>query len=102
MGWTHSYAARVVPMFDGSSITRIRAYRPNGAIQIFTLVGSSWVGDADVPERLTATVSSGALVSATYRRADDTIEAYNEFGELTTITSPEGFVHGTWRCGHGI
>lgn len=92
VGWTHSYAAKVVPMFAGSSVTRIRAYRPNGAIQTFTLAGSTWVGDADVPERLTATVSSGALVSATYRRADDTVETYNEFGQLTTITSPEGFV----------
>ena len=91
VGWTHSYAARVVPMFVGSSVTRIRVYRPNGAIQTFNLVGSNWVGDADVPERLTATVSSGALVSATYRRADDTVETYNEFGQLTTITSPEGF-----------
>lgn len=92
VGWTHNYAAKVAPMLDGSAITRIRAYRPNGAIQTFTLVGGNWVGDADVPERLTATVSSGSLASATYRRADDTVEAYDQFGRLTSITSPEGFV----------
>lgn len=92
VGWTHSYAARVVPMLDGSTITRIRAYRPNGAIQTFTLIGSNWVPDSDVPEQLTATVSGGALVSASYVRADDTSEVYDEFGRLTTVTSPEGFI----------
>lgn len=91
VGWTHSYAAKVVPLLDGSAVTRLRAYRPNGAIQTFTLAGSSWVGDADVPERLIATVSGGSLVSATYKRADDFVEVYDEFGRLTSITSPEGF-----------
>ncbi|MEN4904276.1 DUF6531 domain-containing protein [Luteimonas sp. TWI1437] len=103
VGWTHSYAAKVVPLLDGSAVTRIRAYRPNGAIQTFTLVGGTWVGDADVPETLTATVSGGALVSATYRRADYTIESYDQFGRLTTITTREGFVQTlSYAAGSGV
>ncbi|WP_081770101.1 RHS repeat-associated core domain-containing protein [Luteimonas huabeiensis] len=103
VGWTHSYAARLVPLLNGSAVTRIRAYRPNGAIQTFTLVGSTWVGDADVPETLTATVSGGALVSATYRRADDTVESYDSLGRLTAITTPQGYAQTlSYAVGSGI
>jgi len=90
-GWTHNYAARLVPIVDGSGqITRIRAYRPNGAIQLFTYANGQWQGDADVPERLAVTLANGLLQSASYRRRDDRIETYNRHGRLTRIQNSDG------------
>lgn len=92
VGWRHSYQASLLTVLDGSgtSISRIRAYRPNGAIQTFAWNGSAWVGDADVPEQLVAVVNGRALVSATYTRADDTVEHYDASGRLVAITRRDG------------
>ena len=90
IGWTHSYQARLVPIVSGSTISRIRAYRPNGAIQTFSLSGGVWVGDADIPGRLNAVTSGNTLVSATYARSDDTVESYDDAGRLIAITRRDG------------
>jgi len=94
-GWTHNYSARLSPIPDSTGqITRIRAHRPNGAIQTFTLQGGQWQPDADVPERLTVTLTSeGQLQTATYHRRNDTLETYNPHGRLTTITNSDGHAH---------
>jgi len=94
-GWTHSYSARLSPIADSNgAITRIRAHRPNGAIQTFTLQNGQWLPDADVPERLTvALTADGSLQSASYHRRDDSVEGYNQHGRLTHITTFEGHTH---------
>jgi len=91
VGWTHNYAARLAPVVNSAgSVTRIRVYRPNGAIQTFQRQGNQWVGDADVPERLNATFSGGLLQSATYQRRDDSVETYDQHGRLTSIRTRDG------------
>jgi len=91
VGWTHNYAVRLSPIIGSNgSITRIRALRPNGAIQTFTLQNGQWTGDADVPERLSVTLANGLLQSATYRRRDDSVETYNQHGRLTRIQNSDG------------
>jgi len=93
IGWTHNYAAKLDPVTNATgSITRIRAHRPNGAIQTFSPINGEWTAGADVPERLTVILSAGSLVSATYRRADDSVETYDELGRLSSITSRDGLV----------
>ena len=92
VGWTHSYSARLVPgTIYGSAVDYIQAYRPNGSVQRFTYNGTQWVTDADLPERLTAVTSGLSLVSATYTRADDSVETYNGAGKLTEISRLDGF-----------
>ena len=91
VGWTHNYLARLVAVTDSAgNVVRLRARRPNGAIQVFTFNGTSWAGDADVPERLAATLSDGALASATYTTGDDTVETYDRLGRLVSIKRRDG------------
>ncbi len=89
IGWMHSYQARIEVVSSGG--VALRVFRPNGAIQKFTYNGAAWVGDADVPERLDAAMSGGALVSATYTHADDTVETYDSSGRLIEIRRRDGF-----------
>jgi len=90
-GWTHNYAARLLPIIGSNgAITRIRAHRPNGVIQTFTLQNGQWTGDADVPERLGAALANGLLQSASYRRRDDSVEHYNQHGRLVRIQNSDG------------
>lgn len=92
VGWTHSYAARVVAdTIYGTTLDYVQVYRPNGAVQLFMRSGSNWVTDADIPERLTVVASGLSLVSATYTRADDSVETYDAAGKLTEITRVNGF-----------
>jgi YD repeat-containing protein len=92
VGWTHSYGARLVPVFDTSGvIVGIKALRPNGAVQKFAIVGGSATQDPDVTERLTFTLSGGVLDTATYTDSDDTQETYNASGRLVSITRRDGF-----------
>lgn len=90
VGWTHSYQARLVPLLNGNEVTRIRAYRPNGAVQTFVRDGGAWVGDGDVPERLMVTLDGTTLVTARYIRSDDTVENYDAAGNLVTLTRRGG------------
>jgi len=92
VGWTHSYLGRLVPLSaNGTTVNRIRAYRPNGAIQTFTFNGTAWVTDADVPQKLNAVTSGLNIVTATYTRSDDSVESYDGNGRLVAITSRDGY-----------
>jgi len=94
-GWTHSYSARLSPIVNSTGqLVRIRVHRPNGAIQVFTQQAGQWQPDADVPERLSVTLSTeGQLQSATYQRRDDSVESYNQHGRLLSITNAAGHSH---------
>jgi len=90
-GWTHTWAARLESIPASGPVTRIRAHRPNGAIQTFTLANGQWLPDADVPERLSVTLNAdGLLQTASYRRRDDSVETYNQHGRLTRIKNSDG------------
>lgn len=104
IGWSHNYANRLEPVTDAAgSVVRLRAYRANGAIQTFRLVNGEWTAGSDVPERLTVILTGGSLASASYRRADDSVEAYNELGRLHSITSRDGLVQTlSYASGAGI
>jgi len=90
VGWTHNYMARLQAVGDGVVINRIRAYRPNGAIQTFACTGGTCTGDPDLPERLVAVISGNTLLSARYTRADETVETYDGEGKLIAITRRDG------------
>lgn len=90
VGWTHTYMARLQAVGDGVVINRIRAYRPNGAIQAFACSGGTCTGDPDMPERLVAVISGNTLLSATYTRADELVETYDGEGKLIAITRRDG------------
>jgi RHS repeat-associated protein len=94
IGWSHSYSGYITPVMDyvsgNPTVTAIRVFRPNGAVQKFVYNAGSWVGDADTPERLTAVVTGGYLTSATYTRTDDTVETYNADGRIMSITRRDG------------
>lgn len=92
VGWSHNYLSRVVvmPAISGSTINRAKVYRPNGAVQSFTLSGGVWTSDPDVKEKLFVTFSGPALNDATYVTADDTIENYDQLGRLASITNRDG------------
>jgi len=104
IGWSHNYATRLEPVTDAAgSVVRLRAHRANGAIQTFSLVNGEWTAGSDVPERLTVILTGGSLASASYRRADDSVEAYNELGRLHSITSHDGLVQTlSYASGAGI
>ena len=90
VGWTHNYMPRVQPVSDGVVIQRIRAYRPNGAIQTFACNGGTCTGDPDMPERLVAVISGNTLLSVSYTRADESVETYDGEGKLIAITRRDG------------
>ena len=95
IGWTHRYLAHlsILPPQGSSVLSEAVVYRPDGRIQRFNLVGSAWVSDADVSERLSVMLSgTGDYVRATYTTNDDEVEAYDQQGRLASITNRGGFV----------
>ena len=90
-GWSHSYGGFLSQIVNASNVVnKIRVYRANGAVQLFAFNGTAWVTDADTPERLAVNLSGGVLASATYTRADDTVETYNADGRLISIRRRDG------------
>jgi len=92
IGWTHTYLAAIYFMQAAGSttLTQAVAYRPNGTLLRFNLVGGVWTPDADVPERLSATIDGNGIPSATLTNPDDSVEKYDGIGRLTSITNRDG------------
>jgi len=79
-----------LPQSDSSGQSAV-VTRPDGKVQIFNLVGTQWVADADINERLTAHYAGGAMPSGwTYTTADRTVEQYDADGRLLSVTSAAG------------
>ncbi|MGB8379617.1 MAG: DUF6531 domain-containing protein, partial [Rhodanobacteraceae bacterium] len=106
VAWTHSYLGRiyVVPnaAVNGSTPAKAYVYRPNGRIQLFTRSGNTWISDADVPERLSVTLSGNDYYGATYTTTDDVVETYDTLGRLASRTDRNGYIQTlTYTTGSG-
>ena len=80
--WTHTYSRSL--LFTNS---KIWAYRADGRILTFSLSGSLWIGDGDMPEQLVSLGAGGWQLTT----ADDEVETYAPAtGKLTSITDRLG------------
>ena len=80
--WRHNYDRRLV-----GSVDAIGAFRDDGAIVKFERVGSGWVPDADVTDRLEELAEGGWKLTLS---AGDLVETYDASGKLLTITNRAG------------
>ncbi|HEY2344968.1 MAG TPA: phospholipase A2 [Xanthomonadaceae bacterium] len=92
VAWMHSYLASIyfMPATGASTTTQAVAYRPDGSILRFNLVGGVWTPDNDVAVRLSATIDGNGIPTATLTNTDDSVEKYDGIGRLTSITNRDG------------
>ena len=93
IGWTHAYLASVavMPTQNSGTMTEAVAYRPDGSIVFFNLVGGVWTADPDVALRLSVAIDGAGVPFATLTDTDDAVEHYDQLGRLVSITSRDGF-----------
>ncbi|MCU7937922.1 MAG: hypothetical protein KZQ64_04335 [gamma proteobacterium symbiont of Bathyaustriella thionipta] len=77
--WTHHYLGSLT---IGETI---QVHRPNGKILKFINNADTWLSDADIKETLTP-----VGLNWEYKTNNDTIETYNDVGQLQTITTRDG------------
>lgn len=78
-----------------AAVTGVSFVRPNGKSYSFGLVGSTWVGDGDVSDRVSATYATDGVTIAgwTYVTGNgDQTEQYDGNGNLLSVTSRSGAV----------
>src|SRR5579885_1851182 len=86
LGWMHNYAMSV-----NSNTNYALVSRPDGKAYGFNLVGSSWTPDADVSDKLIQLTSGGVVTGWQYSNAsDDSLEVYDQYGNLSSITYRDG------------
>ena len=87
-GWHDTWSRSVSgPVAGVVSVTR-----EDGRVDTFTQSGSVYVADADVTSVLTAVMSGMTQIGWKLVRADDSAEAYNMSGQLTSVTTRSGLV----------
>jgi YD repeat-containing protein len=87
-GWTHNFSAHQAISPSGKSITMARY---DGKIFVFKYVGSSWLPDTDISDRLDELKDSASVrIGWRYTTADNSIETYNVTGQLTSIVDRTG------------
>lgn len=79
------------PQPDGSGQSAV-VTRPDGKLHIFNRVGSQWIGDADVNERLSAQYAADGVTPTNwnYTTTSQDVETYDANGRLLAITSATG------------
>jgi RHS repeat-associated protein len=85
VGWSATYFQFLIPvtMTDSTgTYNSVEAYRPDGRILTFNQYNGVYSPDGDVPDSLIQTSSGWE-----YQTADDTIEAYNNLGQLVSIAA---------------
>jgi YD repeat-containing protein len=88
IGWTDTWSRAVSgPVSGVVSVTGA-----DGRVDTFTQSGSSYIPDADVTSVLTAVYSGMTQIGWQLVRDDDSTEAYNMSGQLTSITTRAGLV----------
>ncbi len=93
IGWTHAYLASVavMPAQNSGTMTEAVAYRPDGSVVFFNLVGAVWTADPDVALRLNVAIDGAGVPFATLTDTDDSVERYDQLGRLASISSRDGF-----------
>ena len=87
-GWSDTWSGSVSgPVAGVVSVTRW-----DGEVDTFTQSGSSYTPDPDVTSVLTAVFSGMTQIGWQLVRADDSTEAYNMTGQLTSVTTRAGLV----------
>ena len=88
IGWSDTWSRSVSgPVSGVVSVTR-----EDGRVDTFTQSGSSYIPDADVTSVLTAVYSGMTQIGWQLVRDDDSTEAYNMSGQLTSVTTRAGLV----------
>jgi RHS repeat-associated protein len=87
--WQHTYTSRVL---DNAAPTQATYYRNDGRQFVFNLQSGSWVGDADVSDRLTELKDANQqrIGWEYYVAATEDKERYDASGRLIAITSRSG------------
>ncbi len=78
--WTHSFLASLT-----IEPTLIKINRPDGKVLEFIDDNGQWAGDADITSTLTQIGGTWQ-----YKTSNDSIETYNESGQLLTVTTRDG------------
>ncbi|MEO6145937.1 MAG: DUF6531 domain-containing protein, partial [Sulfuriferula sp.] len=91
VSWRSHYD-RSVLLLSNASISTAFVNRPDGKSNFFTLNGSTWTPDSDIPDTLIQIKdASGATTGWRYTvAADDSVELYNAGGQLQSITDRAG------------
>jgi RHS repeat-associated protein len=98
-GWMHNYATSVSTI----SATAVAVTRPDGKVFTFNLVSGTWTSDADVNDKLVQLLSGSTVIGWQYTNAaNDSLEAYDAYGNLSSIAYREGTtVTMTYATGSG-
>ncbi len=82
--WTHNYSMRLITLSAG----KIGAWRADGRLLQYLppAGGSTYVGDADIADRLEATASGWRYTAAD----NDRVENYNPQGQLVSLSERNG------------
>ena len=83
VGWSATYFQYLQPVtvtVNGTTLSAVYAYRPDGRVLTFILYNGVYSPDGDVNDSLIQTASGWE-----YQTANDTIETYNSSGQLLTI-----------------
>ena len=97
-GWSHSFSRRLAmaPPNLGpvASTGPVWVYRPDGIILRFAASHGSYIGDADVADRLTRLLDANGKTAGWiyYVSSNDDVESYDSFGRMTTLQRRGGAV----------
>jgi YD repeat-containing protein len=92
--WCENYVP-TLPTTTSAIPQAVSVLRGDGKKYLFHGIGTSWVGDADTNDRITATYNAdnSAILGWTYISArGDTTERYNASGVLVSVTSRNGAI----------
>jgi len=89
IGWMHNYATYI----NTISATAVAVTRPDGKIFTFYLGSGTWTADTDVNDKLVQLLSGSTVIGWQYTNAaDDSLETYDAYGNLSSIAYREGTV----------
>ncbi len=97
--WMLNYGTSINPI----SSTSVAVTRPDGRVFTFKLTGGTWTSDADVNDKLVQLLSGSTVIGWQYTNAvNDSLEAYDAYGNLSSIAYREGTVVSmTYATGSG-
>jgi RHS repeat-associated protein len=89
VAWMHNYATSI----NTISATAVAVTRPDGKVIAFDLVGTTWTPDSDVSDTLVQLLSGSTVIGWQYTNAaNDSLETYDSYGNLSSIAYREGTV----------
>jgi RHS repeat-associated protein len=99
VAWMHNYATSV----NTISATSVAVTRPDGKVFTFNLMSGTWTPDADISDKLVQLLNGSTVIGWQYTNAaNDSLEAYDAYGNLASIAYREGAaVTMTYATGSG-